>query len=217
MNIETKLRMEIVEAGKRLHQRFFVASNDGNISAKLTDDTILITPTRVNKGDLTSDQIIKVDLEGNVIEGHMKTTSEIKMHLAVYRLRKDVTAVVHAHPPAATAFAVAGEKIDDPVTLPEAVIGLGEIGYCKYGTPSTDEVHLSIEDEIIEKDVLLLANHGALAVGNSVLDAYYRIETLEMVSRINLGTKIIGKVNALTDQQVNELNDIKAKIKNEIK
>ena len=213
MNMETKLRLQIVDVGKRLHQRFFVASNDGNISVKLNENTILITPTGVNKGDLTTDQIVKVDLEGNVIEGHMKVTSEIKMHLAVYKLRDDVKAAVHAHPPAATAFAVSGEKIDEPVTLPETFLGLGEIGYCKYGTPSTDEVHQSIEKEILNCNVLLLANHGALTVGEDVLEAYYRMETLEMVSRINLGTKIIGKANALNEEQIEQLNSIKSKKK----
>lgn len=130
---ETYLRLQIVSAGKKLAQRFFVASNDGNISAKLDDNTILITPTGINKGEVVPDQIVKVDSEGNVIEGHMEVTSEIKMHLAAYRFRPDIRAIVHAHPPAATAFAITGEKIDQPLVLPEALFSLGKIGYCEYG------------------------------------------------------------------------------------
>ncbi|EJO5347844.1 class II aldolase/adducin family protein [Clostridium botulinum] len=209
MNQETYIRMQIVDVGKRLQQRFFVASNDGNISVKLDDNTILITPTGVNKGEVTPDQIIKVDREGKVIEGHMKVTSEIKMHLAIYNKRKDVKAIVHAHPPAATAFAVSKEKLDDPIILPEAVFTLGKIGYCEYGTPSTNEVPKSVEKEITNSKVLLLSNHGALTVGKDVLDAYYIMENLEMVSKVTIYSKIIGNIKTLNQIQVDKLNKVK--------
>jgi L-fuculose-phosphate aldolase len=206
---ETYLRLQIVEAGKKLAQRFFVASNDGNISARVGNNAILITPTGINKGDVLPDQIIKIDMDGNVIEGHMKVSSEFKMHLAVYKMRPDVKAIVHAHPPAATAFAVSGEKLDDPLILPEALFGLGKIGYCEYGTPSTNEVSLSVEKEVLYSDTFLLANHGALTLGDDVMQAYYRMENLEMVSRITLATKIIGKVRALDEQSIVKLNRVK--------
>lgn len=206
---ETYLRLQILEAGKKLQQRFFVASNDGNISARLNNDMILITPTGVNKGDVTSDQIIKVDLQGNVIEGHMKVTSEIKMHLAVYKAREDVKAIVHAHPPAATAFAVSGEKLDDPIIVPEAIFALGSIGYCEYGTPSTEEVPQAVAKEIPYNDALLLANHGALTVGKDVMEAYYRMENIEMISRISIYTKILGKARILNDFEIEKLNKVK--------
>ncbi|AZV56520.1 class II aldolase/adducin family protein [Clostridium sp. AWRP] len=209
MDRETYLRAQIVETGKRLQQRFFVASNDGNISVKLEDNIILITPTGVNKGEVCSDQIVKVDLDGNVIEGHMKVTSEIKMHLIVYKMRNDIKAVVHAHPPAATAFAVSGEKLDEPTILPEAIFSLGKVGYCDYGTPSTCEVSQSVEKEIPYSDALLLANHGALTVGKDVMDAYYKMENLEMVSKITLYTKIIGNVRTLNKEQIEKLNRVK--------
>ncbi len=209
MNNETYLRLQIVEAGKRLQQRFFVASNDGNISAKLDDNTILITPTGVNKGEVTPDQIIKVDREGNIIEGHMKVTSEIKMHLAVYNMRADVKAIVHAHPPASTAFSVSKEKLDDPVILPEAVFSLGKIGYCEYGTHSTDEVPKAVEKEIPYSNVLLLSNHGALTVGTDVMQAYYRMENLEMVSKVTIYSKILGNIKTLNELQVEKLNKVK--------
>lgn len=209
MNNETYLRMQIVEAGTKLAQRFFVASNDGNISARLEDNIILVTPTGVNKGEVTSDQIIKVDLNGNILEGHMQVTSEIKMHLAVYRVRPDVKAIVHAHPPAATAFAVSDEKLDEPLILPEAVFGLGNIGYCEYGTPSTNEVSRSVEKEAPYSDTLLLANHGALTLGENVMQAYYRMENLEMVSRITIAARLIGKVKALDQNSIEKLNRVK--------
>lgn len=209
MHNETYVRLQIVNAGKRLAERFFVASNDGNISAKLDDNTILITPTGINKGEVVPDQIVKVDLNGNVLEGHMKVTSEIKMHLAAYRKRPDIGAVVHAHPPAATAFAITGEKIDEPLVLPEALFSLGKVGYCEYGTPSTDEVPKSIENVITKCDALLLANHGALAVGKDVMQAYYRMESLELVSRIVIAARILGKAKPLNEEQIRKLNIVK--------
>lgn len=209
MHNETYVRLQIVNAGKRLAERFFVASNDGNISAKLDDNTILITPTGINKGEVVPDQIVKVDLNGNVLEGHMKVTSEIKMHLAAYRKRPDIGAVVHAHPPAATAFAITGEKIDEPLVLPEALFSLGKVGYCEYGTPSTDEVPKSIEDVITKCDALLLSNHGALAVGKDVMQAYYRMESLELVSRIVIAARILGKAKPLNEEQIRKLNIVK--------
>ncbi|WP_251859827.1 class II aldolase/adducin family protein [Clostridium sp. Marseille-Q2269] len=209
MDNETYVRTQIVEAGKKLQERFFVASNDGNISAKLDDNTILITPTGVNKGEVTPDQIIKVDREGNVIAGHMKVTSEIKMHLVVYNMRSDVRAIVHAHPPASTAFAVSRQKLEEPVILPEAVFSLGKIGYCEYGTPSTNEVSKSVKKEITHSDVLLLSNHGALTVGADVMRAYYKMENLEMVSKITIYSKIIGDIKTLNELQIEKLNIVK--------
>lgn len=206
---ETFLRLQIVNAGKKLSEKFFVASNDGNISARIDENTILITPTCVNKGDVVPDQIVKIDMKGNVLEGHMKTSSEYKMHLAAYRMRADVKAIVHAHPPAATAFAVTTERIDDPLILPEAIFALGRIGYCPYGTPSTQEVPQSIEKEVLYSDALLLANHGALTLGEDVMQAYYRMENLEMVARVTLAAKIIGNIRTLDAASIEKLNRVK--------
>lgn len=206
---ETYLRLQIVNVGKKLAERFFVASNDGNISARINDNEILITPTGINKGEVVPDQIIKIDLDGNVIEGHMKITSEFKMHLVTYKKRPDVKAIVHAHPPAATAFAVSDVKLDEPLILPEALFGLGKVGYCKYGTPSTREVSDSVKEEVPYSDTLLLANHGALTLGENLMQAYYRMENLEMVSRITLATKILGKARALDGEEIRKLNKVK--------
>lgn len=209
MSLESKLRKDILEVGKRLNERFFIASNDGNISARLDEHSILITPTGINKGYLKEEQLIKCDLEGNKLSGDLEVTSEIKMHLAVYKNRKDINAIVHAHPPASTAFASTNLKLDEDIILPEAVFSLGKIGYCDYVTPSTLEVALSVEREIKDSEVLLLSNHGALTLGKDVLSAYYKMESLEMVSRIIMYTKILGNPKVLNEEEVEKLTKVK--------
>jgi len=202
---EDETRQLIVEAGKRLRDRFFVASNDGNISARVGDAEVLITPTGVNKGDISAEQILKVDFQGKIITGSLKPTSEMKMHLAVYRARPDIRAIVHAHPPAATGFASCRIRLDTEVILPEVVFGLGKIGFAEYGTPSTDEVPLAVTKEIPDCDALLLSNHGALTVGQDPMQAFYRMEVLEMYARVRLVTKILGEPKALSESQVADL------------
>jgi L-fuculose-phosphate aldolase len=206
---EAELRQKIVDAGKRLHARFFVASNDGNISARLAEDRFLITPTTINKGDLTPEHLLVVDAQGKVLSGTMRPTSELKMHLAVYRQRPDVGAVVHAHPPAATGFAACGIRLDQDVILPEVVFNLGRIGFAEYGTPTTEEIPKAIEKEIARCEALLLANHGAITVAEEVLTAYYRMEVLEMYARVRLVTRLLGEPKALNEAQVRELEKVR--------
>ncbi len=203
---EAEARRQIVEAGKRLRDRFFVASNDGNISARLSDTELLVTPTSVNKGDVTVDSILKIDLQGRVIAGSLKPSSETKMHLAIYRTRPDVQAIVHAHPPAATGFAACRIRLDQDVLLPEVIFGLAKIGFAEYGTPSTDEIPNAVVKEIPECDALLLSNHGALTVGSDVMQAYYRMEVLEMYARVRLVTRILGEPKPLNAQEVSALH-----------
>jgi len=206
---ESEVRAQIVEAGKRLRDRFFVASNDGNISARLSPNEILITPTSVNKGDVTLDSILKIDMQGTVLSGSLKPSSETKMHLAVYRTRADVSAIVHAHPPTATGFAACRIRLDEDVILPEVVFGLAKIGFAEYGTPTTDEIPNAVVKEIPDCDAMLLSNHGALTVGPDVMQAYYRMEVLEMYARVRLVTKMLGGAKPLSDSQVSELRRIK--------
>jgi L-fuculose-phosphate aldolase len=208
---EAELRQKIVEVGRRLHDRFFVAANDGNISARLNEREYLITPTTVNKGDMSPEQLLKVDSEGKVLSGTLRPTSEMKMHLAVFRKRPDVRAIVHAHPPAATGFAACRMRLDRDVILPEVIFGLGRIGFADYGTPTTEEVPRAVEKEIPECEALLLANHGALTVGEDVLQAFYRMETLEMYARVRLVTRILGEPKALSETQVRELMQVREK------
>jgi len=205
MDGEAQIRQSILEAGKRLAQHFFVAANDGNISARLNEGEILITPTSVNKGDMSAEQLLKVDPEGKVLSGTLRPTSEMKMHLEVYRNRPDVRAVVHAHPPTTTGFATCRIRLDEDVVLPEVIFGLGKVGFAEYGTPTTEEVPRAVEREIADCDALLLANHGALTVGESVMQAYFRMETLEMYARVRLVTKLLGGPKVLSPSQVEEL------------
>ncbi|MDO8685760.1 MAG: class II aldolase/adducin family protein [Clostridiales bacterium] len=208
---ESRSRQDIVEIGKRLYNKGFVASNDGNISIRLSEREILITPTGVSKGYMSGSDMLKVDLEGNVISGFLKPTSEMKMHLAVYRKRSDVNAIVHAHPPKATAFAVAGIKFDK-ITLPEVVFSLGYISLTEYGTPTTHEVPRSIEKHIDNSDALLLANHGALTVGKDIYDAYYKMETLEHFSAISLYARLLGGERSLNEKQTEELYRVRREV-----
>jgi L-fuculose-phosphate aldolase len=206
---ETEAREQILEAGRRLKERFFVAANDGNISARLPSGEILITPTSVNKGDMRAEMLLTVDEQGNVLKGDLRPTSEMKMHLAVYRQRPDVRAIVHAHPPTATGFATSRIRLDQDVILPEVVFGLGRIGFSEYGTPTTEQVPEAVSREIAECDALLLANHGAMTVGTSVMQAYYRMETLEMYARIRMVTIQLGGPAALSDPEIEELFQVR--------
>jgi L-fuculose-phosphate aldolase len=206
---DAEARRQIVEAGRRLRDRFFVASNDGNLSARLSEDRILVTPTSVNKGDVTAEQIITIDMQGKVVAGNLKPSSETKMHLAVYRARPDVQAIVHAHPPTATGFAACRIRLDQDVILPEVVFGLGKIGFAEYGTPTTDEIPNAVVKEIPDCEALLLSNHGALTVGPDVMQAYYRMEVLEMYARVRLVTRILGEPKPLTSDEVGELHRIR--------
>ena len=202
---EAEARRQIIEAGKRLHDRFFVASNDGNISARLGENEVLITPTGVNKGDMTAEQLLRIDMHGTVLSGSLKPSSETKMHLAVFRARPEVRAIVHAHPPAATGFAACRIRLDQDVVLPEVVYGLRKIGLADYATPSTDELPRAVEREIAGCEAVLLSNHGALTVGADVMEAYYRMEVLEQYARVRLVTRILGAPKPLNETQVAEL------------
>lgn len=208
---EFKMKQDIVEIGKRMYQKGFVASNDGNISVRISDKEILITPTGVSKGYMSPADMLKVDMDGRVISGSKKPTSEMKMHLSVYKKRPDVMAIVHAHPPVATAFAVAG-KICEEIALPEVIFSLGLISLAEYGTPTTDELPRSIEKHLDNSDAILLSNHGALTVGKDLFDAYYKMETLEHFSNITLYARLLGGERALDRSQVKDLFDIRKNV-----
>jgi L-fuculose-phosphate aldolase len=181
-----------------------VVAGDGNISARMDDGSILCTPSGLCKGRMRPDQLIIVDETGAVLKGDLKPSSELKMHLMVYRQRPDVKAAVHAHPPVATGFACAGEPLTKAL-LSEVIITLGCIPIAPYGTPSTEQVAEGIRDLIKVHDGMLLANHGALTVGPDLMTAYYRMETIEHFARITLVTRILGKETLLTADKVQEL------------
>ena len=167
MRQEEYIRQDIVEVGRRLHVRAYVASNDGNISVRLPDDRLLTTPKGVSKGFMTPDMMVMTDLNGEKISGNREPSSELLMHLAVYHNRPEVKAVVHAHPPTSTGFAVAGIPLDRAI-LAEVVTTLGSIPIADYGTPSTPELADAVRKYIKVHDGLLLANHGALTVADEL-------------------------------------------------
>ena len=204
------LKNQIVEVGKRMYDRGYVASNDGNISAKVDNERVVITPTGVSKGYLTPDMMVVVDMNGKVINGNGKASSEVFMHLQVYRDRPDVGSVCHSHPPYATGYAVAGIPLDKCV-LPEVIIALGNIPIVAYGTPGTDEFYKPVVPLLKDYDAFLLANHGALTVGKDVLSAYHKMETLEHFAHIAFVAQQVGSINTLNKDRVKKLTDQREK------
>ena len=204
------LRKQIIEVGKRTYERGYVASNDGNISAKIDDKRVLITPTGVSKGFMKAEDLAVVDMNGKVINGSKKPSSEVFMHLQVYKDRPDVNSVCHAHPPYATGFAVAGLPLDKCV-LPEVIIALGNIPIVEYGTPGTEEFYKPVLKLLPEYDAFLLANHGALTLGNDVLTAYHKMETLEHFAHITFVATQLGHIKTLNEEQVKKLTDLREK------
>jgi L-fuculose-phosphate aldolase len=205
---DEQIRADIVEVGRRLWERSYVASNDGNISVRLDDARIITTPTAVSKGFMTPDMMVITDLDGTKISGGRSASSELKMHLEVYRHRPDVRAVVHAHPPTATGFAVAGIPLDRAV-LAEVITTLGSIPIAEYATPSTEELPAAVRRYIKAHDGLLLANHGALAVAGDVFGAYYRMETIEHFARISLVARTLGREHLLSREEVDRLQGLR--------
>ena len=206
-----EIKKEICEVGHKLWAKGFVAANDGNISVKISDNEYYCTPTGVSKGDLTPDMIIKVDKNGNKLEGKLNPSSEIKMHMRVYRERPDVTAVVHAHPPVATAFTVADIDLDQYI-LPEAVLTIGNVPTCDYGTPSTMEIPDSLDPYIQQHDAFLLRNHGALTVGCTLQKAFFVMEEVEFNAVICKHAMDLGAVHEISNDQLKKLMDLRKKM-----
>ncbi len=204
-----QIKQDIIEAGRRIWQRGFVAANDGNLSGKVDDNEIICTPTGVSKGFLTPDMLATVDGTGRQLRGELKMSSETKMHMMVYRVRPDAGAVVHAHPPVATGFAVAGLSLDQCV-LPEVVVSLGGIPLSPYGLPSSDELPEAMEPYARKSNVILMANHGLLAIGEDVMQAYYRLETVEHFAKILLTAVQLGQVNLFSKDRVAELEKLRS-------
>lgn len=205
---ERDIQADIVEVGRRLYARGLIGGNEGNISAR--DGRVLyVTPAAVCKGFLGPDCIVRTDLEGRPLDGGRAST-EVLMHTAVYRRRPDVGAIVHAHPPTATGFAVAGIPLDQPLTA-EAVVTLGVVPIIPYGTPSTPELAENVGRAICQTQTILLANHGALSVGVDLYQAWERMETLEQVARVALTARLLGHVGHLGEADVERLVALRAR------
>ena len=207
---EYEIKKQICDIGKRIYDRGMVAANDGNISVKISDNEFLCTPTGVSKGFMTPEYICKVDADGNVIQANkgFKPSSEIKMHMRVYKERPDVQAVVHAHPIYATSFAIAGIPLTQPI-MPEAVIALGCVPIAEYGTPSTHEIPDAVSKYLQYYDAVLLENHGALAYSDSLLAAYHKMESLEFYAQLLFLSKQLGGPQELSEAQVEKLYEIR--------
>lgn len=200
------LREGMCDICHKMWQLGWVAANDGNVSAKLQDGTFLATPTGISKSFITPEKLVHIDKDGNVLDGlkGFRPSSEIKMHLRCYAEREDVGAVLHAHPPVATGYAVANIPLDD-YSMIETVIAIGSVPVTPYGTPSTNEVPEAIAPYLGEHDVMLLQNHGALAVGADVLTAYYRMESLELFAKISLNAHLLGGAQELSKENIDRL------------
>jgi len=208
MTTESALRADIVEVGRRMYARGYTASNDGNISVRLGADRLLMTPKSVCKGFMTPDMMCITDLDGRKLQGDRDPSSEMLMHLEVYRERPDVQAVVHAHPPTATGFAVAGIPLDRAV-LAEVLTTLGSIPIAEYATPSTKELPEAVRKYIKAHDGMLLANHGALTVGGDLFGAYYKMETIEHFAKISLVARLLGRENLISREEVMRLQELR--------
>ena len=195
-------KSKVIEIGKRLHRLGLVASADGNISARRFEDFFLITGRGAALGFLTEDQIVEVDLEGKLVKpGPLEPSSETLMHAEIYRQRPDVGAVVHAHPPYAVAFSVAGLTYDWRI-IPEAIYYLGPVAQVPYATPGTPDSTRAVKDFIRDHDVLLLARHGAVTMGRDLEDAYFKMEKLEHAAKTVFLAHQLGKPEPLPDDEV---------------
>jgi L-fuculose-phosphate aldolase len=201
---EKQHRREICTAGRWMYERGFIVACEGNLSVRLPGDRILATPTCMNKGLLEPDDLVVTDLDGRQIAGKRKVSSELAMHLLIYRSRPDVNGVCHAHPPSATGFAAAGRALDQAL-LPEVIIGLGQIPLVRYATPGTPELSAAIEPFVEDYDALLLANHGAVTCGSDLLSAFHNMETVEHFAKIVLAAESAGEPKLLSSREVAKL------------
>src|SRR5579872_2893674 len=201
---EDEHRRDICAVGRWFHDRNFVAATDGNISLRLGPNRVLTSPTGVSKGMMSPEELVITDNTGNKISGRRNPSSELAMHLLIYRLRPDVNAVCHAHPITATGYASAGLALNKAL-LSEAVMGLGSVPLAQYGTPGTPELTDSIEPYVQSHDAILMANHGVVTYGPDLLTAFFRMETVEHFAQIALVTELLGKQALLSGRDVEKL------------
>jgi L-fuculose-phosphate aldolase len=204
MGSQRQYRREIIRLGGMLHGCGFVAGTDGNLSVRLDRRRILVTPTSMSKGMMRSSDLVIVDLEGHKLSGKRNVSSEIAMHLLIYRLRPDIRGIVHAHPPTATAFAASGLSLNQPLVC-ELVVGLGCVPLARYGTPGTPELSDALEPLIPQYDAILMANHGVVTYGEDLLHAYMKMETVEHFARIALVAHLLGQAQPLNDEEIAKL------------
>lgn len=204
LKTEDEHRRDICTVGYWFHQRGFVAATDGNISLRLSPQRILTSPTNICKGMMSPDDLVITDHAGTKVSGRRNPSSELAMHLLIYRRRPEVNAVCHAHPATATGYAAAGLPLNKAL-LSEAVMSLGCVPLAEYGTPGTPELTESIEPLIQSHDAILMANHGVVTYGLDLLTAFYRMETVEHFARVALVTDLLHKHVLLSSEDVEKL------------
>ncbi|MDR0871699.1 MAG: class II aldolase/adducin family protein [Planctomycetaceae bacterium] len=207
----SKVKDEICDIGRRIYNKGFAAANDGNISFRIDDDTVVCTPTQVCKGFLKPDDVCIVDMDGNQIVKNpngRKRTSEVMLHLTVMKKRPEVKSVVHCHPPHATAFGIAREAIPQCV-LPEVDIYMGDVPIAKYGIPGGQELADTVLSFIDKSDIIVLANHGTVSVGPTIEKAYWLTELLDAYCRILLISRDLGKVEYFNKDEAEDLLRLK--------
>jgi L-fuculose-phosphate aldolase len=210
MASEHQSRRDIVQFGQMLHERRFIAACDGNLSVRLDKNRILVTPTGVSKGMMKTSDLVIVDMAGRKLKGRREVTTEIGMHILIYRLRPNVAGIVHAHPPTATGFAAAGMALDQPLVC-EVVIGLGSIPLAPYGTPGTPELAETLEPLVPQYDAILMANHGVVTYGVELQSAYMKMETVEHFAEITLVTQALGRQQPLASEDLKKLATVRSK------
>lgn len=205
------IKRDIITVCRRLYERGLIAGPDGNVSVRVAPDRVLVTPAGMSKVDVQVEDLVELTLGGRPVRGRAtQASSEVQMHLRIYQRRPDVHAVVHAHPPTATGFSVAGESFTGCV-LPELIFQVGWVPLVPYATPGTTALADSFEPFVANHDAFLMANHGATTVGPTLLLAHQRMESLEHSARILLTARLLGRVNSLTPQQVEALVDARAR------
>ncbi|MCL2200708.1 MAG: class II aldolase/adducin family protein [Oscillospiraceae bacterium] len=205
---ESEARRDILEVGRRLYMRGFVCANDGNFSTRIAHDIIIATPTGVSKGFMTDDMLIKLDLDGNVLEGAHKPSSEVKMHLSIFRRSPEIIAVCHAHPPVSTTFSAAGMPLDKAF-LQETAVSLGVVPIAKYAMPGSNELADGAAEFCLDYHGALLEHHGPVTWGNSMMQALFRMESIEYTATIAMYSKIMGFERTLTKEQIQTLTTLR--------
>jgi L-fuculose-phosphate aldolase len=202
--MEDRVRQDLVRFGGMLHADGFVAATDGNLSVRLDSDRVMITPTGFGKGMMDSEDMVIIDFEGQVLEGHHNASSEAAMHLTIYHERPDVHAVVHAHPCTATAFACCGLALDQPICA-EVVMALGSVPLAPYATTGTPELSESLKPYLKNHDAILLANHGVVTCAPTLREAYWKMEAVEHFAKVTFAARQIGEPRLLNDAQLQDL------------
>ena len=203
---EERMRHELVRFGLMLHENGFVAATDGNLSVRLEDNRVMITPSGFSKGMMRAEDMVIVDPTGRKLQGDHNASSEAEMHLTIYQERPDVSAVVHAHPCTATAFACSGMALEEPICA-EAVMTLGKVPLAPYATTGTPELARSIRPFVRDHDAILLANHGVVTYAQDLLSAYLKMEAVEHFAKLTLAVRQLGAPQLLNDIQLQALEE----------